>query len=108
MEDQPANISDTPLFLNALSVDDESEWHFGMIQYITKDELPSEKKLAQKIRQNAPNFHVGHLEDNKILIQVYKDGCKAPYLEPKFQLNLVHQYHKEFGHLGHLGLQGVI
>jgi hypothetical protein len=42
------------------------------------------------------------------LVFAHEDGLRALYLEPVFRGDLVNRLHKEFSHLGYLGLIGIL
>ena len=111
MGEGPANLLEHPLHLklslNTLSGCPEDEWHPAMFQYLKTKDLPTDLKLSMEIKWTAKDFQISHLEGDEILVQVYKD-CKAPYLEPEFQLDLIWHVHWEFSHLGNPSLMGVL
>lgn len=95
---------------------DEAEWYAATIQYLSAGSLPDDKSLRREVMRWAGKLaiHESPLptaatqEENTRLTYLHGDGSSAPYLEPPFRKDFLERMHREYGHLGHPGLRGVL
>ena len=94
----------------------EKEWLMATEEYLDTKVLPVDKKIAKSVEKFAPNLRYCDIvlpiraisAAHRQLIFTYGDRVYALYLEPPFRRELLLYLYKEFGHLGYLGLNGVI
>ena len=123
IEDGPANVSKSrPIWDASLNITrmvmkvPEEEWLAATEHYLDIKKLPVDKSLANAVRKYAPKLSWQELKVpmratnavNRQLFFTHDDGVRAPYLEPVMRGDLLQRLHKEFGHLGYPGLNGVV
>jgi transposase InsO family protein len=122
VEDTPANVAQgsqtwaTLSLMTTVGGFDEKEWYAATVRYLLEGTLPEDAKLRRWVRQWSPNLLTEQAtlpmrasrEENTRLVFRHHNGVTAPYMEPNFRLEFLQRMHREYGHLGHPGLQGVI
>ena len=94
---------------NSIRSVDEAEWEDAMVRYLRSSTEPTDIKLRKAVLhdQNHPPSSFT-LERGSLLYKVFDTGHRAPYLSPPTRRSYIERIHKEYGHLGWPGLNGVL
>jgi transposase InsO family protein len=121
--DGPANVSKSrPVWDVALNITaaveysrtvmqvPEEEWYDATVRFLECQKLPDDKLTARAVARFAPNLSLSDSKDagGRVLVFAHEDRLRVPYIESPYRGDLLHRVHKEFGHLGYPGLNGVV
>lgn len=94
---------------NSIRAVDEVEWEDALVRYLRSKKEPTDQKLRKAVlhdRNHPPSSFV--LEQGSLLYKVFDNGQRAPYLSPLLRKSYLERIHREYGHLGWPGLDGVL
>ncbi len=94
---------------NSIRSVDEVEWEDALVRYLRSKQEPTDPKLRKAVlhdRNHPPSSFV--LEQGSLLYKVFDNGQRAPYLSPPTRKSYLERIHREYGHLGWPGLDGVL
>jgi hypothetical protein len=79
-----------------------------MIHYLQTGELPDEERLRKAVMEDKDHPPSSFVLEKDSLLYRKTDTGQAPYLAPGIRMVYLERIHREYGHLGWPGLNGVL
>jgi len=93
---------------NSIRSVDEHEWYLALTHYLRTNQEPTDEKLRKAILEDKDHLPSSFVLDSDSILYKKTDSGKTAYLPPLTRSVYLERTHKQYGHLGWPGLQGVL